>query len=260
MKTTLTAALLSSLLTSQVLFAQAGGDPLKKFDRNGDGKVTADELPNPQAFDRLDKNKDGAITRDEMGGAGKPAAGKGGGQFDALVKAADKNVDGKITKAEAGDAPWFAKLDQNKDDVIDAAELKKAREAMGGGATGGSQVEALLKRADKNGDGKVTKAEAGDAPWFAKIDQNKDDVIDAKEIEQLRKAAGGVGSKPPGAQGGQMDVMLQRADKNGDGEISREEAGDAPWFDKLDGNSDGVLDTEELEKLRDAATKKSKAR
>ncbi len=104
-------------LATQAAFGQApgGGDPFKKFDKNGDGKVTADELPNPQAFERFDKNKDGAITGDEMGGASKPAAGKGGGQFDALVKAADKNADGKITKAEAGDAPWFSKLDQNKE-------------------------------------------------------------------------------------------------------------------------------------------------
>jgi Ca2+-binding EF-hand superfamily protein len=255
-------ALLVSAVT-HTAFGQApeGGDPFKKFDKNNDGKVTADELPNQQAFERFDKNKDGAITRDEMGGAGKPGANKGGGQFDALVKAADKNGDGKITKAEAGDAAWFSKLDQNKDDVMDDAELKKAREAMGAGGAGGSQIDALLKKADKNGDGKVTKAEAGDAPWFARLDQNKDDVIDAKEIEQLRKAAGAsaAGTKPAaGAQGGQFGELLKKADKNGDGKVTKEEAGDAPWFDKVDKNSDGVLDAEELEKLREAAGKNPK--
>jgi Ca2+-binding EF-hand superfamily protein len=192
-------ALLVSAVT-HTAFGQApeGGDPFKKFDKNNDGKVTADELPNQQAFERFDKNKDGAITRDEMGGAGKPGAGKGGGQFDALVKAADKNGDGKITKAEAGDAAWFSKLDQNKDDVIDAKEIEQLRKAAGAGAAGtkpaagaqGGQFGELLKKADKNGDGKVTKEEAGDAPWFDKVDKNSDGVLDAEELEKLREAAG----------------------------------------------------------------------
>jgi Ca2+-binding EF-hand superfamily protein len=256
--TTVLALLVSAVTHTAFGQAPDGGDPFKKYDKNGDGKVTADEVPNPQVFERLDKNKDGAITRDELGGAGKPGAGKpGGGQFDALVKAADKNGDGKITKAEAGDAAWFEKLDQNKDGVIDEGELKKAREAMGGGAAGGSQFEALLKRTDKNGDGKVTKEEAGDAQWFEKLDQNKDGVIDATEIEQLRKAAGaagkpGAGKPGAGTGGGQFDALVKSADKNGDGKVTKEEAGDAPWFDKVDRNSDGVLDAGELDALRKA--------
>src|SRR5690606_21236761 len=143
-----------------------GTDAFKKFDKDGDGKVTKDELPNEKAFERFDKDQDGVITRQEFAGAGKPGAGQPGGQFDALVKAADKNGDGKITKAEAGDAAWFAKLDQNKDDVIDAEELEKARKAMGanqGDGKAGGQFDAILKRLDKDGDGKLTKAEAGDA-------------------------------------------------------------------------------------------------
>jgi Ca2+-binding EF-hand superfamily protein len=37
----------------------------KHFDRNGDGKLTPDELPFPKWFERLDLNKDGVITLDE---------------------------------------------------------------------------------------------------------------------------------------------------------------------------------------------------
>jgi len=48
-----------------ISFASAqssGSGVFQKFDKNSDGKVTSDELPNQQAFDRFDVNKDGSIT------------------------------------------------------------------------------------------------------------------------------------------------------------------------------------------------------
>ncbi|MDX1969942.1 MAG: EF-hand domain-containing protein [Planctomycetaceae bacterium] len=180
------------------VFAQNadGTDAFKKFDKDGDGKVTKGELPNEKAFERFDKDQDGVITRAEFAGAGKPGANQPGGRFDILVKTVDKNGDGKITKAEAGAAPWFSQLDQNRDGVVDAAELEKARKAMGanqGDGKEGGQVAAVLKKLDKDGDGKLTKAEVGDAPWFGKLDKNSDGVLDAEEVSKLaaarRKAA-----------------------------------------------------------------------
>src|SRR3954465_14394493 len=37
----------------------------KGADKNGDGKVTSDELPNPETFSMFDLNKDGVITLQE---------------------------------------------------------------------------------------------------------------------------------------------------------------------------------------------------
>ena len=168
-----------------------GTDAFKKYDKDGDGKVTKDELPNEKAFERFDKDQDGVITRKEVTGAGKPEAGQPGGRFDALIKTVDKSGDGKITKAEAGEATWFSKLDQNSDGVVDAAELEKARKAMGanpGDGKAGGQVAAILKRLDKDLNGKLTKAEAGDAPWFDKLDKNSDGVLDAAEMSKLAAA------------------------------------------------------------------------
>jgi acetyl esterase/lipase len=58
-------------------FAQTRQDSLlnrfDQVDRNGDGKVTARELPRPILFQRLDRNGDGVIERDEVEAVRSPA-------------------------------------------------------------------------------------------------------------------------------------------------------------------------------------------
>jgi mono/diheme cytochrome c family protein/peroxiredoxin len=43
-------------------FAQSADTVFEKFDRDGDGRVTSEELPSKPTFQRYDTNKDGAIT------------------------------------------------------------------------------------------------------------------------------------------------------------------------------------------------------
>ena len=38
---------------------------MKKYDKNGDGKLSRDEIP-AALLDRLDANKDGFVTEDEL--------------------------------------------------------------------------------------------------------------------------------------------------------------------------------------------------
>ncbi len=53
-------------------------DRFNRADRDGDGKLTAEELPRPVLFKRLDRNGDGVIERDEVAAAGRPSGvGKG---------------------------------------------------------------------------------------------------------------------------------------------------------------------------------------
>lgn len=65
-----------------------------------------------------------------------------------------------------------------------------------GGATtttpraGVGQFDAMLKSLDTNGDGKITKEEADGAAWFGRVDQNNDGVLDAAELEGLRRGTG----------------------------------------------------------------------
>ncbi len=50
---------------------------IKAMDKDGDGKISKDEFPRPNAFDRLDVNNDGFLTPDEMpraAGAARPKA------------------------------------------------------------------------------------------------------------------------------------------------------------------------------------------
>jgi Ca2+-binding EF-hand superfamily protein len=39
---------------------------MTRFDRNGDGEITMDELDRPEALAKIDENGDGKITRDEV--------------------------------------------------------------------------------------------------------------------------------------------------------------------------------------------------
>lgn len=63
-------------------------------------------------------------------------------------------------------------------------------------AQGMEQFDTLVRSLDQNGDGRITKAEANGAKWFEFADANKDGVIDAREIDGLRKARSGRGATP----------------------------------------------------------------
>jgi hypothetical protein len=123
----------------------------------------------------------------------------------------------------------------------------------GGPGQGRPNPEEMLKRLDKNSDGKISKDEAPErmAQNFENIDKNSDGFITQNEL----KPPGGPGG--PGGQGGQggqgggrpnPDEMFKRLDKNSDGKISKDEAPErmAQNFDKLDKNSDGSLTKDEL--------------
>lgn len=59
-------AIASPLLAQTTTPAAAGGAGyFRQYDKNGDGKVTTDELPNKKVFDRFDADKDGSITAKE---------------------------------------------------------------------------------------------------------------------------------------------------------------------------------------------------
>jgi hypothetical protein len=74
MKTAITIISLSAILAGLTLLAQesprpAGSglaDRFKQFDKNGDGKLARDEVPQTLPFDQWDANKDGVVTLEEV--------------------------------------------------------------------------------------------------------------------------------------------------------------------------------------------------
>ena len=65
-----------------------------------------------------------------------------------------------------------------------------------------SAVPDRFRQFDRNGDGKVTREESGNAPWFDTLDANRDGVITREEAVEAAR------SRPrPGGGGGSADAL-----------------------------------------------------
>jgi Ca2+-binding EF-hand superfamily protein len=126
-------------------------------------------------------------------------------------------------------------------------------------SVGTESMPAFFRMLDTNHDGRLSPeelAKAGDL--FEKLDLNHDGFLDPKELMSPLQAKIAQESGPairPGKQFGKkrngehMIQMIMRADANGDGKISLEEAPPQlkKHFARLDTNGDGYLDRSELE-------------
>ena len=138
----------------------------------------------------------------------------------------DPMGDKTVTKAEAQAkaAEMFAKMDVNKDGKLDQADRAAHRTEMFG-------------RLDANKDGNVSRDE------FAAAHRGMGEG--GKAAGEHRMGERRMGKRGGGHMGGRM--MMQMADTNKDGAISREEmtAAHARMFDMADANKDGKLTPEE---------------
>ncbi|WP_437475879.1 hypothetical protein WME75_24790 [Sorangium sp. So ce1014] len=107
----------------------------------------------------------------------------------------------------------------------------------------------LIKRLDKNGDGKLAVAELPEKAQkrLGKADTNKDGALSAEELkahaEQRTKA-----------RAAKQQARFVRSDKNGDGFLTRDEVGDKRWerVKAADANRDSKLTADELRAARHA--------
>jgi len=216
-----------------------GRDPKKLFnrlDKNGDGKVTQDEIPEKQKkrfdriFTRLDKDE--LTLKDFEKFSGK---GKGG-----------KN------KAQGKKKP-------------DADGQKTAKKGPGRGAgrpEGRPDPERMFKRFDSDEDGKLTVDEVPEgfkdrfAAMLKRAGKDEDGSINLNEFRRVARAGRGEGDGPGPRRGAgrgrfggppRPPAFFAKLDANDDHKLSKEEMTKIfELFDELDKNEDGLLDGPEL--------------
>jgi Ca2+-binding EF-hand superfamily protein len=106
------------------------------LDANGDGVIDAQEIANaPAALKKLDRNGDGKLTEDELrpalggrGGPGEGPRGQGGANPEEMVARLmqfDRDGDGRLSKEELPErmAGLMARGDTNKDGYLSKDEL-----------------------------------------------------------------------------------------------------------------------------------------
>lgn len=205
-------------LPSQTNPADADPDALVKrlmvLDRNGDGVLTADEIPErlKPLMDRADTNHDGRLTADELRAYAKTQSqpqGRSmrGGQptrMDPVLNALDADHDGVISAAEIANASAaLLTLDKNGDGQLAPDELRPRQ------PTAADRVDHLLDEWDTNKDGKLSKEEMPDRmqAQFEAIDTNHDGFADKAELltwfqnnSQMQRGPGapGGGGRPAG--------------------------------------------------------------
>jgi Ca2+-binding EF-hand superfamily protein len=187
---------------------------IKRFDKNGDGFLSKDELPMflGKAFDASDKNGDGKLDREEVAAlqtllrnffaAGaqpkkSPPSKEIEQIIDNLLKQFDTDKDGKISRKEAKGQilAIFDQFDTNKDGFLDRTELRALAERMqanqkGIPPKGGPGPAYDFDALDKNADGRLTKEELKGTPLydrFAEIDTDGNGMIDRREFEAFLK-------------------------------------------------------------------------
>ena len=182
------------------------------LDADHDGVISAAEIANAAAaLKSLDKNGDGKLTQDEVRPAMGGRGGRGGRgdepgdtpaptaeEMVAMLMAFDTNGDGQLTRDELPERMHglFDRADTDKNVVLTADEIRVAARAAASPAGGGEgrgeggrgepsfmKMDPILAAIDTNGDGAISVEElAAAATALKKLDTNGDGQLTADEV------------------------------------------------------------------------------
>jgi Ca2+-binding EF-hand superfamily protein len=164
-------------------------------------------------------------------------------------RAMDTDNDGVITRAEwRGNDQSFREQDANGDGVLSGDEVR-ARAANSTATrrnrAEGQELTPRFSGMDADNDGVITRAEwRGDAQSFRQQDTNADGVLSGTEVWAR---TGQTADQPDRNRREQMSARFERADRNRDGRIGRDEwSGTREAFTRLDRDRDGVITFDEF--------------
>jgi len=197
----------------------------KKLDKNEDGKLSGDELPNPGLLKTADKDKDGSLTFEE---------------FEAFAAQRMRGRRGQDRADQGEDRGPQGRDGRNKD-----------REKRGGGdragdgdrRRGGRISSGMLRRWDRDDDGKVSPDEfPGRDEAFKRFDTDGDGFLTEKDTKAAPEA-----EAPKQASPAQKRNVIQSQDQDGDGRLNRAEfRGTNEEWRRLDKDGDGWVTPQEL--------------
>jgi Ca2+-binding EF-hand superfamily protein len=212
------------------------------MDANGDGRITrAEWRGNDRSFRNNDWNNDGVLSGDEVRvGAGRNRAGdmQADEYYDwtpAGFRDLDRNRDGRISRAEWNHDPQtFARADRNRDNLLSRPEFLgyDANEDVASDDRFDDRFEEL----DTNGNGRIERREwAGTRAAFDALDRNNDGWLSRAETVSSDVDTGETAfANLDTDRNGTIErdewrgpiLAFERRDRNGDGRLTRAEAGE----------------------------------
>lgn len=190
------------------------------------------------------------------------------GLSEEAFKKLDADSDGSVSGRELK-----AGVRNNRDKIIAMMEEEQSQESTVSSENAAAAVASFMKSADGNADGKFSEDEIGvSGKAFDALDTNKDGSVSADELQAAIESGKVVTSQDGGLafRLGKPDASyridpaiadtMKKLDADGNGTLSQTESKlDTKVFAKLDTNSDGELQTEEVSNGLIAARKQFEA-